>query len=100
MNLWIRCTRYFLLSTSNELDDLYNILQQIILNIISHPEEIKYQEIKLTNKIIKERILNRNGGIEFMQAIGFQIIQKDNIKIFQFSNLYLNELSSSLEWLR
>jgi hypothetical protein len=60
------------------------------------------------------RIINRAGGVEYMQAIGFQISSKDNQKYFLFpqteqgrgqggeeeGNPYFDELNSSLSWLR
>ncbi|XP_045156111.1 UBX domain-containing protein 6 isoform X1 [Echinops telfairi] len=41
-------------------------------NIHLHPEEEKYQKIKLQNKVFQERIHCLEGTQEFLEAIGFQ----------------------------
>ncbi|XP_053435585.1 UBX domain-containing protein 6 isoform X2 [Nycticebus coucang] len=41
-------------------------------NIHLHPEEEKYQKIKLQNKVFQERINCLEGAHEFFEAIGFQ----------------------------
>ncbi|XP_067414417.1 UBX domain-containing protein 6 isoform X2 [Emydura macquarii macquarii] len=41
-------------------------------NIHLHPEEEKYQKIKLQNKVFQERINCLEGAHEFFQAIGFE----------------------------
>ncbi|XP_004632810.1 UBX domain-containing protein 6 isoform X1 [Octodon degus] len=41
-------------------------------NIHLHPEEEKYQRIKLQNKVFQERITCLEGTQEFFEAIGFQ----------------------------
>jgi hypothetical protein len=101
MSLWIRCTRSFLLWTPEQLDDFYALLMTIIQNLLMFPLEKKYQEIKFSNSQIQNRILKRTGGMEFMQAIGFQIQIKEDQKYFIFQpEDYFHELHASLSWLR
>lgn len=74
----------------NSVDDLLN-LQELLLklcqNIIDNPIEIKFHSIKLSNKSIQNRLINRKGGIEFLAAIGFISITKDGEK---YLSLYEN----------
>ncbi|XP_048351809.1 UBX domain-containing protein 6 [Sphaerodactylus townsendi] len=41
-------------------------------NIHLHPEEEKYQKIKLQNKVFQERVLPLEGADKFFQAVGFE----------------------------
>ncbi|KAG8454456.1 hypothetical protein GDO86_000903 [Hymenochirus boettgeri] len=41
-------------------------------NIVSHPDEEKYQTIKLSNKVFQEKIHCLEGSHEFLQAVGFE----------------------------
>jgi hypothetical protein len=100
MNLWTRCTRYLLLWTPSQLDDFFDLMTKIIQNIRSSPEERKFKELKLSNSIIQKRIVERNGGLEFMQAIGFEVAIVGENKILCFSDQYFDELLPSLSWLR
>jgi hypothetical protein len=100
MSLWVRCTRSFLLWSPAQLDDFYAIVMMIVNNLRTFPLERKYQELKFSNSQIQNRILKRSGGMEFMQAIGFQIQSKEDQKYFIFQEDYFQELDGSLSWLR
>ncbi|XP_075719844.1 UBX domain-containing protein 6 [Rhinoderma darwinii] len=41
-------------------------------NIISNPNEEKYQKIKLSNKVFQEKVICLEGAHEFFEAIGFE----------------------------
>nr|XP_033813108.1 UBX domain-containing protein 6 isoform X2 [Geotrypetes seraphini] len=41
-------------------------------NICNHPDDVKYQKIKLSNRIFQERVSCLEGAKEFLQAIGFE----------------------------
>ncbi|XP_030074780.1 UBX domain-containing protein 6 [Microcaecilia unicolor] len=41
-------------------------------NICNHPDDMKYQKIKVSNRIFQERISCLEGAEEFFQAIGFE----------------------------
>lgn len=41
-------------------------------NILSHPDDPKYRKIKLSNKSLQEKVVKLKGGMEFLQAVGFQ----------------------------
>lgn len=46
-------------------------LRKLIGNVVSNPEEEKFQRINLANRVIKERITTLAGGIMFLSAAGF-----------------------------
>jgi hypothetical protein len=97
----------------NSVDDLLNLkelLLKLCQNIINNPTEEKFHSIKLSNKSIQNRLINRKGGVEFLAAIGFVSIFKDgekylsvyenndenvdnkiNIKIIEDGIIWLNE---------
>lgn len=102
---WEKCARAISLNTRAEIFDLLNLLQTICLNIISHPEDSKYRIIKLNNATIQSRLLGRQGGEEFLSAIGFKTVVVDTIRTLQLdidnavSPSKLVDIDESLSWL-
>lgn len=41
-------------------------------NILEHPEEEKYRRLRLSNKVMQQKILPLEGALDFLQAAGFQ----------------------------
>ncbi len=63
----------------DELESFFSIIEKITDNITSHPEEIKYQKLKFSNRIVTDKINNRPGGMDFMLAMGFDIeVERSN----------------------
>lgn len=116
-NMFIKSARYLLLNSPDDLTDLQSVLTTIVQNILSNPSDSKYRFIKLSNKIVQNKIINRKGGIEFLGGAGFDIITKDGEKALflspnereynKDSNLdnsslttsVVNHLIQSLQWL-
>ncbi|KAJ2944930.1 hypothetical protein O0L34_g1825 [Tuta absoluta] len=48
------------------------ILRKYLENIISYPDEVKYQKIRMSNKAFQENVLPITGAMEFLQAAGFE----------------------------
>ena len=67
-----RCGRMLPTNTLKDLQDLQVLCHTICSNIISNPNEIKYQQLKISNKLLQTRLMPRKGGIEFLLAIGFE----------------------------
>ncbi len=40
-------------------------------NVLSHPGEEKFRKIRAGNKAFKERVESVNGGLLFLEAVGF-----------------------------
>eukprot|EP01041_Mallomonas_annulata_P003362 gene3362-6656_t len=78
---WEKCARILALSTYVELLDLQDILQKILINIKSNPSDMKYRELKASNKSIQTRVLSRKGGLEFLNAVGFKSTNASDQKI-------------------
>ena len=51
--------------------ELCKILLRITGNIIQHPKEEKYRQLRISNKIIMEKLLPASGGIQCLFEIGF-----------------------------
>jgi hypothetical protein len=87
------------------LIDLQDILNTICKNIVNNPFEPKYQTIKLSNKTVQQRIVQRKGGLEFLGAVGFIVEVLDGQKVLQFDTEGLTEetipvvIEDGLNWL-
>jgi len=44
----------------------------ILDNILAHPGEVKYRELRLTSKAVQSKILGLYGAVEFLTAAGFR----------------------------
>jgi hypothetical protein len=78
--LFEKCARKLCLNPPDALLDLQDILQKIITNCIEHPGEKQFFRMKMTSKALKSRVLSREGGLEFLRAVGFCIVNNaDNI---------------------
>lgn len=57
-------------------------LSKYLNNIVEHPEEEKYQKIRISNRNFQERVLNLEGGLDFLLAAGFeeQRLEKDGME--------------------
>lgn len=80
--MWEKCARLLPLNSITELLDLQEILIKIVENIIKDPSEIKYRELKCSNKTMQTRVLNRKGGCEFLTALGFTLVVRLDQKMF------------------
>lgn len=106
-----------LLWSPADLDDFCELIETIITNIVEHPNEQKFKELKLNKGPIQKRIVSRPGGLEFMYAVGFETISQDDIKLLRFngtivittflrpgftyiSDAFILELEASLNWLK
>lgn len=71
--------------TPSDLDDFLQIIQTISTNIIENPNEARFKELNLSKGIIQKKIVSRSGGLDFLYAIGFETIVKDDTKYLQFN---------------
>ena len=64
--------RLLSLNTLDERKDCISILLKITDNLITKAsDDPKYLCLKLSNQIIKRRVVSRPGGEEFLQGLGF-----------------------------
>jgi hypothetical protein len=99
MSIWEKCTRLFLLWTPSDLDDFLQIVQTISSNIIEHPNEQKYKELNLSKGVIQKKIVSRLGGLDFMCAIGFEEVSKEDVKYLQFNGIFLIVVANTTDTL-
>ncbi|DBB14421.1 TPA: hypothetical protein ACH3X3_004718 [Trebouxia sp. C0006] len=50
------------------------ILSKVLRNIVEHPTEAKYRKLKLNNKKVQQCVVNVDGGLELLQASGFELV--------------------------
>jgi hypothetical protein len=64
-----------LLSHSNslELKKGMELLLKIIGNIMEHPNEVKYQKLKLSSKVVHTKLLPVHGTMDILAAAGFSL---------------------------
>ena len=46
-------------------------LKTVVGNILANPAEDKFQRLKTTNKRLRAAVLEREGGPDFLEAVGF-----------------------------
>merc|ERR1719334_1610384 len=49
-----------------------NILVKLLTNVVNHPGELKYRQVRLGNKTIEEKLLPANGAFEILFSVGFE----------------------------
>lgn len=108
-DLWEKCTRHMLLWSEDELDSFLHIIQKVSDNITSHPEDTKYQKLKFNNRLVNEKINARTGGVDFMLAMGFDVIEEEvtgaargtgSEKMYVLRKDGLGSIAASVSWLR
>lgn len=57
--------------------DAVAMLLKIIMNIVNHPMEEKYRKVKSSSATFNAKIGSISGGLNCLQAIGFQLIGED-----------------------
>ena len=86
---------YHSLSAMNKISDLSNIC--------SDPGDPKYRSLKITNSLVKNKVLNVAGGMEFLTAVGFKIgIDRNDFKVIQLlddDKEVIGNLQIALHWL-
>lgn len=77
-----KCARTLCLNSPTELQDMEGILCTILSNCIQHPEERQYYCLKMNNKMFRTRVLLRKGGLEFLKAVGFCVVDSSRLPEF------------------
>ncbi len=68
---WEKVARLLATNTKCDLDELTEVIQKIGRNIVDDPGEMKFRRLKASNKTIKVKILEKNGGMELLTCLGF-----------------------------
>ncbi|KAL3148606.1 hypothetical protein ABBQ38_014034 [Trebouxia sp. C0009 RCD-2024] len=67
-----------LLSSAPRRTAAAEILSKVLRNIVEHPTEPKYRKLKLNNKKVEQAVVNVDGGLELLQASGFELVFEDS----------------------
>lgn len=73
---WVKLARLLLANAAEQLTAFLALLEKLLSNVIQNPVELKFRSIKSSNTTIQKKILDRNGGVEFLHALGF-IVKTD-----------------------
>ena len=78
MNMRIRCLSQECIDQFSRDNDpivkteAVNILVKLLTNVINHPGELKYRQVRLGNKTIEEKLLPASGAFEVLFSCGFE----------------------------
>ena len=99
--LFLRCSRYLLLNNPEDLTDLQQTLATIVGNIVDNPTEAKFRSLRLSNKLVQNKIATRKGGFEFLNAAGFEMAVNDGgEKVMRLpESVEVASLQLALSWL-
>lgn len=93
-----------------KIDACVETLCKYLENIINHPDEDKYQKIRMTNRAFSERVLPLEGSMELLLAAGFDqkkltnpdgleedylIFNKDNVPSLDTLNTLIDALRTA-----
>ena len=66
-------------------------------NIICHPEEEKYKEIRVSNRGFQDKVQSIEGAVEFLEAAGFLreklVIQEHAEEFLRFSSDRIKDIT-------
>ena len=88
--------RMFPLNTDHQCRILFNLLKKIIHNILTNPTEPKYRTVKLSNKIIQQKVVAIHGGIEFLQSMQFRRVTERREQLLFMSEVDVSWLETGL----
>lgn len=97
-----RCGRMLCTNSVTSLIDLQELCHTICNNIIQNPKEVKYQHLKLSNKLLQTRLIPRKGGLEFLLALNFEYQTHDFQKFLVLRGNEtedIDNIKSGLKWL-
>lgn len=97
--VWEKCARLLLLNSASDVIELVDTVERVIGNIVASPDNDKFKTIKISNKHIRSKILNKVGGMELMSAFRFVFeTDADGNKILRLIDN--DVLESGLKWLK
>lgn len=67
-------TAFDLLKAAPQRAAAAEVLSKVLRNIVDHPTEAKYRKLKLNNKKVQQAVVNVDGGLELLQASGFELV--------------------------
>jgi hypothetical protein len=75
--------------------NICNLVENIIKNILSHPEEEKFKTLKKSAKKIEELIIKPTGVVELLEVIGFS--DKGEVLVFTPEVVHEETLNKTIE---
>lgn len=99
--VWEKCARLLMLNAPTRLDDLRDTVAKVISNAVANPFDPKYRTLKISNSMVKSKIMEVSGGLDFMLAVGFELRTENENKMLVYSDddAGLDGLETGLSWL-
>ena len=95
---WEKCARLLSLNSENDINELESTVLAILSNIVANIDDAKYREVKLSNRLVQNRLLNKKGSLELMFALRFNLVMKNQEKTFIHESI--NGIDEDMiEWL-
>lgn len=91
------------LNTVKEADECVKVLEKYVKNLIDFPTNDKYRCIRLANPVLSEKVIDIEGGLDFLMAVGFKTALggNDNTEPYLIYNpSKTNDLESIVKSLR
>lgn len=92
VNFFVRCfTSDFLGDFLEGSSKSLNVLKKIILNLAENPLNEKYQQLRFSNDVVRRRIVEQTGGLEFLVQCGGELEKDENSGLYD--KIYLGNLN-------
>lgn len=79
-------------NTVNKAEDCIETLKKYLTNIITSPDEPKYQKIRISNRVFCDKVANVEGSSHFLTAAGFHEVEIDGEKYMKWASDFPIEL--------
>jgi hypothetical protein len=80
--------------------ELYRTVLQLFTNIIDHPDEQKYRQLKCRNATLTSKVLSQRGGLDLLLAVGWKQRAWDFEEFLIFDDADLTLLCTAQEKIR
>ncbi|CAI5448575.1 unnamed protein product [Caenorhabditis angaria] len=84
------------LNKQQQRDTAIETICKYVQNILEHPGEEKYRQIRLTNKAFQERVASAIGGRKFLESVGFTEKSEEFLVFDRQSDVHLVEALENL----
>ncbi|KAL7067838.1 UBA/TS-N domain-containing protein [Cryptosporidium serpentis] len=87
-NKFYECLTRIVESQGQACKNALETLETILLNILSYPNEPRYRSIKSTSNVLRNSLLNIEGGLRLLELIGFHEVTINNQTKYEINLSY------------
>ena len=74
----VRIERHLPCNSPAACRTLVETVFKMLDNILAQPEEVKFRDLRASNKLLVTKVLSAQGGTELMHLLGFQKVSKQS----------------------